>query len=859
MRTRKIIFIIGAVLCSVQIITAQSSNFSVEEYKNFLAAHQNLSSNDLLSMYDAGEFQKHVTGFPNDAIYLDSIAQKFNLTDYENQLLQTNSFMVTERVSNSFLGMYTNIWHQDLPLFISTDAILKAFHLSYDLVLKNTEIDFLIPKLEELLDALHSHIADLDSKYGTDTAMVSMLKDVDVYLTVPRRLLDDNSQPYYADNAAVVDHYLDNINNISSNQPVVEPVFSETKRKMDYSQFTVRGHYTDSQYPQLAKYFKAMIWLGRTELYLIAPVAGGNDLPSKADVQRQIIDSYLISELVAVSNASVMYDNIETTLKTFVGDQDNVTLTDFNSVKNAVNIASAESLLDTNIVKEFQDTLAIKPYAGQKILSQLLESDPFNPDKIEPASAFLLFGQRFIIDSYITGNVVYDRIVFENQKIKRMLPSTLDVLFALGNSAAAQILQPEIDQYKYASNMASLRYLVDSYGQDFWEKSIYNLWLNSIRSLNPPTDKDRNALPPFMQTAAWWQEKMNTQSASWAELRHDNLLYAKQSYSGMPTCSYPYTYVEPLPGFFHTMGTLASLTAQKLTALSIDAGDQVEFFNGFANIMDTLETIASKELTKEEFTEKEKVFLKSAIYDTTVSCGIHKYNGWYYNKLLYHNREPETLHDGADLVVADIHTSPADESGNIVGWVKHAGVGYANLAVVVADLPGVGNVAFAGPVSSFYEYTTKDFKRITDEQWQTSYLREAARPNWVNIYLAGKDGNTKGEGAQLATGVKSDNKDNVIPNGYDITVKNYPNPFNPSTNIVFTIPQGLSNKNVELKIYDINGQLIKKLVNEELPAGNYIVRWDGKNEAGRPVSSGIYIYNLKAGGYFKAGKMNLLK
>ena len=49
-----------------------------------------------------------------------------------------------------------------------------------------------------------------------------------------------------------------------------------------------------------------------------------------------------------------------------------------------------------------------------------------------------------------------------------------------------------------------------------------------------------------MQTAAFWQKMMNTQFSSWTELRHDNLLYAKQSYSGGTICSYPYGYVEPI-------------------------------------------------------------------------------------------------------------------------------------------------------------------------------------------------------------------------------------------------------------------------------------------------------------------------
>jgi hypothetical protein len=113
-------------------------------------------------------------------------------------------------------------------------------------------------------------------------------------------------------------------------------------------------------------------------------------------------------------------------------------------------------------------------------------------------------------------------------------------------------------------NLAGLRYLAESYEDDFWSSSIYNGWLSAIRSLSPPDDTERKFLPEFMQTAAWWQQKMNTQCASWAQLRHDNLLYAKQSYSGGVTCSYPYGYVEPIPEFYKAVKDYALSAGEKI-------------------------------------------------------------------------------------------------------------------------------------------------------------------------------------------------------------------------------------------------------------------------------------------------------
>jgi hypothetical protein len=113
------------------------------------------------------------------------------------------------------------------------------------------------------------------------------------------------------------------------------------------------------------------------------------------------------------------------------------------------------------------------------------------------------------------------------------------------------LLKEEFDRYPYAEQMANLRYLVDQKSPEFWSESLYNVWLNSIRALNP--DEEKPNQPLFMKTAAWHQEKINTQLASWSHLRHDNLLYAKQSYTGGTGCSYPYSYIEPYPEFYRRL------------------------------------------------------------------------------------------------------------------------------------------------------------------------------------------------------------------------------------------------------------------------------------------------------------------
>jgi hypothetical protein len=85
---------------------------------------------------------------------------------------------------------------------------------------------------------------------------------------------------------------------------------------------------------------------------------------------------------------------------------------------------------------------------------------------------------------------------------------------------------------------------------------------------------------------------------------------------------------------------------------------------------------------------------------------------------------------------------------------------------------------------------------------------------------------------------------------------NYPNPFNPSTNIRFEVA---TNSHVTLRVYDVSGALVRTLVDETKDAGSHVVEWDGRNDQGSPASSGVYFYRLTAPGFSDVRKMTLVK
>lgn len=96
----------------------------------------------------------------------------------------------------------------------------------------------------------------------------------------------------------------------------------------------------------------------------------------------------------------------------------------------------------------------------------------------------------------------------------------------------------------------------------------------------------------------------------------------------------------------------------------------------------------------------------------------------------------------------------------------------------------------------------------------------------------------------------------VIPKVFSLS-QNYPNPFNPTTQISYVLPQTVE---VNLKIFNVLGQMVRALLqNKQQTAGVYGVEWDGKDDLGKDVSSGVYIYRIEAGDFVKTHKMMLLK
>ncbi len=843
----KKLFFPSIIISLLFIFNTSAQNFSADAYLNFQESVVGISENELAEMYVRSS-DVYLKGFANaisfDKVnYLDSVILKLKLTNDELELLKQNMFFVTERLShNNFGEAFHTIYNYDLPVFITTDAILHALHMSYDQILKNLEREIMSGNIEEFLKSMYDNFGTLEEKYGNSKALSVGLADADLFITIAYSLISDKLLEGHVADAKEISKVWEAIQN---EKMIVMPMFTypDRKRKLDFSQFKVRGHYvyTDQDkwrgLKSLEPYFKTMMWLGRMDFFLTPPPGNKMEKPwTDIEIQRMYFGSFMVNELLQKSNKLELLQFNETVINYLVGESDNLTPEEYQKVLTDEGITSAEQLIDVPTFLKLKDALNSNAELAQQILSDFFFMDPGGDKPGELPISYRVSGQRFIIDSYVLGNLVFDRLIQNGRKVMRMMPKPMDILFPLGNNDVLPFLKDEFEKYLYTEQLANLRYIIDEKPDDFWSGSLYNVWLNSIRELNPTAEKSK--LPLFMKTAAWQQEKMNTQLASWSQLRHDNLLYAKQSYTGGTGCSFPYSYVEPYPEFYARLKQFAQNAGDffsQLPATNPELYRIVQFFPHFEEVMEKLEKLAEKQLNKTPFSKEENDWLKSMLF-VEGGSGMPPYSGWYTN-LFYDKWDAAE----GDFTVVDVHTQPTDEVGIVVGRILHTGIGKVNLGVFVANNPMAQNelMAYVGPVMSYYEKITDDFYRMTDQEWEKLVLGNKLPecPEWTNIYLAGKKGEAREKGAELPSKLYTSSM-NIGVSKPEIVA--YPNPV---TNRLTLKISNQENVNGEISVYTSTGILIKQTGTEYFTSGTNTTQISFDE-----LSEGLYIVKVSLNG-----------
>jgi hypothetical protein len=724
-------------------------------FEKLLAKHQDMTYDELTDTLKQRSYLDKLSFDPTKAAWFDLVAKKMQLTREEREIFAKNGFVgIDQNCRHTFAGAYYQIYTQDLPVLVTSDAILHAMHRSYDDILLELETTLFTWTVDQILSDSHKALAEKASA-NKDAALAANYRDVDLYLTVARNLFAGAGAPEKSTDqpddvwqgGLLVPSRLEMDKEalaiLKHVQSLVLQFPEKTKptliyggsRYLDYSQFKPRGHYTKTTL--LKRDFRCLMWLGGID-------CGWNVLPTdgtpgiKSDSQRELRDAVLLCELLQATDNLKPLKALDDIIAFMIGRSDNLTVFALCDAMKDGNVKALADVKEAKGLERLQTGIKNSKSAQQMIRSQVVISPDDPHYKVPPPSTFQLFGQRFIIDSFVLAHVVFDDIIFKNEKQERWMPRGLDVFAALGNNAAVPLLADDLLKFNYSANLLASREFVDLHKPEFWKANLYNLWLDSLRSLHEDMSKHKR-FPETMRTKAWQMKQLQTQQGSWAELRHDTILYAKQSYTAGKSCEYPAGYVEPYPEFYGRVKYFAEEAGRRFEAADYSIKNeklasqlkaikqrQVSFFKTMAESLGSLQTLAGKELKGEPFTAAEKTFIKKTIDIRGGGSGPPRYDGWYCN-LFYRRLECSKW----DPIIADVHTDPTNDR------CLEVGVGDVNFVVMAIDNDKDRGV-YVGPVYSYYEFHQPAEHRLTDQDWQKliSTGKLPARPDWVKVFQA---------------------------------------------------------------------------------------------------------------------------
>jgi hypothetical protein len=694
---------------------------------------------------------------PSQAAYYEEVNNVFSFTPEQEEMLQNYGFTVVElsaldsNMSAEYAGSdpalrfenfyFYQVYHNDLPVFVTTDSILHLFHVVFDCSLKIIEKEDLYPMALEFTQyAYQTSLNDYNTVQHDGSIEYWATRNSTVYFAVALSLLTGETADVPPELLSDLNFFLDNIYaedpefvhaagwTILDSEPPMGVMIS-----YDFTQFTVRGHYLGDT--QLEQYFRTLMWFGRCPVFIPRPNETYTwDAPHIDDACMVYMRDILKSNPQQYENWNQLYD----VTNALVGESDSINLLNLEVALNNV-FGSANKYLpylsSPGALGSLREELS-KPTYAQQILSQALLSGP------EPLPTYPLvyqfMGQRYVPDSYMFQYLCWDKVERNSFGDRRILPSGLDVFAVLGSERAYQLLAPDFDYDGFEENLENLTTTFNNLDESDWQKSSYTSWIYALESLIYPTYSSE--YPEFMQTLAWQDEKLNTALGSWAQLRHDTILYAKQTYIPALVCSYPEAFAEPNPTFYSRMQDLCERTLEAVNIL--EPTDEVhswmtESLQTLKNATQQLEVISEKELAKEPITEEEIDFMKTLVWN----CGSGGFIGWYVDTI----HLMANLANSTDIletpVIADVATFPPDD---IIypPQILHVGTGYVNALVVLFPMPNGTLVTAVGPVFSYYEFNLIGTERLNDDEWKeiltwdnrTEYL-----PEWFqDVYARGE-------------------------------------------------------------------------------------------------------------------------
>jgi hypothetical protein len=326
-------------------------------------------------------------------------------------------------------------------------------------------------------------------------------------------------------------------------------------------------------------------------------------------------------------------------------------------------------------------------------------------------------GQRYIPDSEILQQL--------SEPDVRPFPTGLDVFATLGSKRAMQLIEelykPTAKWPQYIEVFDSLKAKFSILPDSQWRSNLYFSWLWTQKSL---LGEYGNGYPMFMQNSAWQDKSLATALGSWAEMRHDTILYAKETCAECGgDCEVPVVmaYVEPNPELYNRLLWLTAYMRDNLAARKI-LPDEIKYAcQNFEKLLTFLRGCSVKELNGEELTAEE--------YDTLLCYGGEL--EYLTTKCVENAEKWSQLFSDADRNMAVI----ADVAEAYPGGYLEEGVGAAVELYVIVPI-GEELYLTRGAMFDYYEFVSQ--APMTDVEWQRK-VKEAPpeRPPFTSSYIEG--------------------------------------------------------------------------------------------------------------------------
>lgn len=630
------------------------------------------------------------------------------------QALIENNFAVTHDGGYSeFFDVYEGNRYSQIPSFVTVDSLMHTYHLYFAYLMKHSEKDYLSGELQKLSAAmLENSKNQYETLKGSDWESAA-LRNVEFFY-IGNKLLDESVAEPISDSSfdSVVN---DEYNKIMEAEGI--DICALTDLKEDYSQYKPRGYYEGDE--TLEKYFRAMMWYGR--------------IPYALDNEDMVKSAIL--QTMAISESGTSWESIYKITSFFAGASDDPGYTEMSDIITLSYGTGADVSKLADNKDAFDKVLA----AVKELKLPEINSIPVNDGDDPIIPSFRFMGQRFTIDAAIMQRLVYSSVEENSNGECRYLPDALDTPAALGSEVALEILKDQgATEYKnYTDNLTIVSDKFNNSDPKFWNASLYAGWLNTLR---PLLEEKGEGYPSYMTNKEWTKKNLETFAGSFAELKHDTILYAKQIMAEMGDGEQEILddrgYVDPQPVVYSRFKFLSEKTKEGLEGYGMISDSGKEDLDKLSEIAGTLLAISEKELKNEPLSDEDYEFIR---------C----YGGYlehFWKEVNEENYEEDLTYSyqAPCPVIADIATDPN-------GTVLEVGTGEADTVYVVFPIDGELHIG-KGSVYSFYQFETGISDRLTDSQWrgmlEGGYLDDdynwievenpITQPEWTQSYRVGK-------------------------------------------------------------------------------------------------------------------------